>query len=204
MVRANISSGWPPVTGFQRSPCILSDWLIICTCKWLELTQTFSTLCTVIQSLTLFFSYWIYSRLACVAGSPGKGRRGEGRGNWSEPPRLHTCSSSPSPPLLFPREPATQANSRHSAWLTQVEVSGEVTCRLGMLLLMASNVKVLGGEVEQLKEENSMWKILHEQMWVVWVLLKYKVRWCAYDINHIYELWIKNRSESDLRSCEAT
>ena len=29
-------------------------------------------------------------------------------------------------------------------------------------------------------------------------------RWCAYDIDHIYELRIKNRSESDPRSCEAT
>ena len=26
----------------------------------------------------------------------------------------------------------------------------------------------------------------------------------AGDINHIYELWVKNRSEIDLRSCEAT
>ena len=33
-----------------------------------------------------------------------------------------------------------------------------------------------------------------------------RVRWCSYmyDINHIYELQIKDRSESDLRSCEAT
>ena len=32
---------------------------------------------------------------------------------------------------------------------------------------------------------------------------KNMVRWCAYDINHIYELRIKNRRESELRSCEA-
>ena len=25
-----------------------------------------------------------------------------------------------------------------------------------------------------------------------------RVRWCAYDISHIYELWIKNRSESQI------
>ena len=31
-----------------------------------------------------------------------------------------------------------------------------------------------------------------------------RVRWCAYELNHKYELWIKNRSESDLHSCEAT
>ena len=27
--------------------------------------------------------------------------------------------------------------------------------------------------------------------------------WCAYDMNHMYELGIKNRWESDLRSCES-
>ena len=27
---------------------------------------------------------------------------------------------------------------------------------------------------------------------------------CIYDINNIYELWIKNRSESDLCCCETT
>ena len=35
-------------------------------------------------------------------------------------------------------------------------------------------------------------------------ITRINVRWCAYDINHIYELRIKNRSESDLRSCEVT
>ena len=30
------------------------------------------------------------------------------------------------------------------------------------------------------------------------------VRWFAYDISHIYELRITNKSESDLHNCEAT
>ena len=31
-----------------------------------------------------------------------------------------------------------------------------------------------------------------------------EMKWCVYDINHIYVPRIKNRSESDLRSCEVT
>ena len=46
----------------------------------------------------------------------------------------------------------------------QIEVSGNVTCRLGMLLLTAANVRVLGGQVTQLEEQNSMWKLLHRDM----------------------------------------
>ena len=40
-----------------------------------------------------------------------------------------------------------------------------MTCRLGALLLTASNVKVLGGSVEVL-EENSFWNVLHQAMYV--------------------------------------
>ena len=44
-------------------------------------------------------------------------------------------------------------------------MSGHITCRLGALLLTASNVKVLGGSV-QLLEDNSFWNVLHQAMWV--------------------------------------
>ena len=40
-----------------------------------------------------------------------------------------------------------------------------MTCRLGALLLTASNVKVLGGSVQVL-EENSFWNVLHQAMYV--------------------------------------
>ena len=45
---------------------------------------------------------------------------------------------------------------------------------------------------------------LHPRMgWLLHVHVYRDNVQCSYDKNHIYELWIKNRSESDLRSCEA-
>ncbi|XP_035687290.1 recQ-mediated genome instability protein 1-like [Branchiostoma floridae] len=43
---------------------------------------------------------------------------------------------------------------------TKILVSGSVQCRLGVLLLDGGNVKVLGGEVEELAEENRMENVL--------------------------------------------
>ncbi|XP_066278170.1 recQ-mediated genome instability protein 1-like [Branchiostoma lanceolatum] len=43
---------------------------------------------------------------------------------------------------------------------TKILVSGPVQCRLGVLLLDGKNVKVLGGEVEELAEENRMENVL--------------------------------------------
>ncbi|XP_019639123.1 PREDICTED: recQ-mediated genome instability protein 1-like [Branchiostoma belcheri] len=43
---------------------------------------------------------------------------------------------------------------------TKILVSGPVQCRLGVLLLDGRNVKVLGGEVEELAEENRMENVL--------------------------------------------
>lgn len=37
----------------------------------------------------------------------------------------------------------------------KLQLQGQMVCRLGMLLLGPSNVKVLGGEVEDLVERNS-------------------------------------------------
>nr|XP_006816717.1 PREDICTED: recQ-mediated genome instability protein 1-like [Saccoglossus kowalevskii] len=42
----------------------------------------------------------------------------------------------------------------------RIQICGNVQCRLGVLMLMASNVKVLGGEVESLQEENSQQLVL--------------------------------------------
>ena len=46
----------------------------------------------------------------------------------------------------------------------QVKISGEVICRMGSLLLSSKNTTPLGGEVESLKEENSVWNLLHRAM----------------------------------------
>ncbi|XP_041042974.1 recQ-mediated genome instability protein 1 [Carcharodon carcharias] len=43
---------------------------------------------------------------------------------------------------------------------TKVLLLGNITCRLGLLLLKPENVRVLGGEVESLVEENSQERIL--------------------------------------------
>nr|DBA28012.1 TPA: hypothetical protein GDO54_008438 [Pyxicephalus adspersus] len=43
---------------------------------------------------------------------------------------------------------------------TKILLQGTICCRLGVLLLKPENVKVLGGEVEALSEENSQVKIL--------------------------------------------
>lgn len=40
----------------------------------------------------------------------------------------------------------------------KLQLQGKIVCRLGMLLLGPSNVKVLGGEVEDLVERNSQVK----------------------------------------------
>ncbi|KAL9969457.1 hypothetical protein ACROYT_G021677 [Oculina patagonica] len=45
---------------------------------------------------------------------------------------------------------------------TKIQVSGQITCRLGALLLTPSNVKVLGGNIVHLMEGNSYWNILHQ------------------------------------------
>lgn len=37
----------------------------------------------------------------------------------------------------------------------KLQLQGQLICRLGMLLLEAGNVKVLGGEVEDLAESNN-------------------------------------------------
>lgn len=37
----------------------------------------------------------------------------------------------------------------------KLQLQGQIVCRLGMLLLGPANVKVLGGEVEDLVERNS-------------------------------------------------
>ncbi|PFX33718.1 RecQ-mediated genome instability protein 1 [Stylophora pistillata] len=44
---------------------------------------------------------------------------------------------------------------------SKIQVSGPVTCRLGALLLTPSNVKVLGGSIMHLIEDNSYWNMLH-------------------------------------------
>ena len=46
---------------------------------------------------------------------------------------------------------------------SQIQVSGNIPCRLGALLLTASNVRVLGGSVQML-EGNSYWNVLHQAM----------------------------------------
>lgn len=43
-------------------------------------------------------------------------------------------------------------------------LSGDMQCRLGVILLMPAHVKVLGGEVEALKEANSQEKMLARAM----------------------------------------
>ncbi|KAM5193556.1 recQ-mediated genome instability protein 1 isoform 1-T3 [Mantella aurantiaca] len=43
---------------------------------------------------------------------------------------------------------------------TKILLQGTISCRLGVLLLKPENVKVLGGEVEALSEENSQVKVL--------------------------------------------
>ncbi|XP_031712150.1 recQ-mediated genome instability protein 1 [Anarrhichthys ocellatus] len=42
----------------------------------------------------------------------------------------------------------------------KLQLQGQMVCRLGMLLLKASNIKVLGGEVEDLVERNNQGKVL--------------------------------------------
>lgn len=46
----------------------------------------------------------------------------------------------------------------------KIQVSGPLTYRLGALLLTPSNVKVLGGSIMHLIEENSYWNMLHQAM----------------------------------------
>ena len=46
---------------------------------------------------------------------------------------------------------------------SQIQVSGNIPCHLGALLLTASNVRVLGGSVQML-EGNSYWNVLHQAM----------------------------------------
>lgn len=46
-------------------------------------------------------------------------------------------------------------------------LSGDMQCRLGVILLMPAHVKVLGGEVEALKEANSQEKMLARAMSVI-------------------------------------
>ena len=46
---------------------------------------------------------------------------------------------------------------------SQIQVSGNIPCRLGALLLTASNIRVLGGSV-QILEGNSYWNVLHQAM----------------------------------------
>lgn len=64
----------------------------------------------------------------------------------------------------IPAFPAKYKNPRslYSIWLiwwcrpgVKLQLQGQMVCRLGMLLLGPSNVKVLGGEVEDLVERNS-------------------------------------------------
>ncbi|XP_013410584.1 recQ-mediated genome instability protein 1 isoform X2 [Lingula anatina] len=50
--------------------------------------------------------------------------------------------------------------SEHLRPGTKLLVSGPVTCRLGVLMLSASNVKVLGGEVDTLVEQNAQHQLL--------------------------------------------
>ncbi|XP_077977567.1 recQ-mediated genome instability protein 1-like [Glandiceps talaboti] len=42
----------------------------------------------------------------------------------------------------------------------KIQIHGNIQCRLGVLLLTASNIKVLGGEVETLQEDNSQVMVL--------------------------------------------
>uniref|UniRef100_A0A4W5KLZ9 RecQ-mediated genome instability protein 1 n=1 Tax=Hucho hucho TaxID=62062 RepID=A0A4W5KLZ9_9TELE len=42
----------------------------------------------------------------------------------------------------------------------KLQLQGQITCRLGLLLLKPGNIKVLGGEVEELGERHSQGKVL--------------------------------------------
>uniref|UniRef100_A0A8C7Z9E2 RecQ-mediated genome instability protein 1 n=1 Tax=Oryzias sinensis TaxID=183150 RepID=A0A8C7Z9E2_9TELE len=53
--------------------------------------------------------------------------------------------------------PALSASLRPGA---KLQLQGQMVCRLGVLLLGPSNVKILGGEVEELVDRNNMGKVL--------------------------------------------
>ncbi|RVE68112.1 hypothetical protein OJAV_G00088660 [Oryzias javanicus] len=53
--------------------------------------------------------------------------------------------------------PALSATLRPGA---KLQLQGQMVCRLGVLLLGPSNVKILGGEVEELVDRNNMGKVL--------------------------------------------
>ena len=53
----------------------------------------------------------------------------------------------------------------------------------------------------------SNWATVGSRSGASWICTRYMkrvLRWCAYDINQIYKLQLKNRSESDVSSCEVT
>ncbi|KXJ23730.1 RecQ-mediated genome instability protein 1 [Exaiptasia diaphana] len=44
---------------------------------------------------------------------------------------------------------------------TKVQIQGPVDCRLGVLLLTAKNIHILGGTIDELVETNCLWNMLH-------------------------------------------
>lgn len=51
----------------------------------------------------------------------------------------------------------------------KLQLQGQMVCRLGVLLLGPSNVKILGGEVEELVDRNNM--VNHQNMFTFFFLL---------------------------------
>ena len=67
-----------------------------------------------------------------------------------------------------------------------------------------------------LDQRFALFKINHTSTWILWIflwkrffqicscLVNWTISWSVYDKDHMSEMRIKNRSESDLRSCEET
>ncbi|KAK3735352.1 hypothetical protein QZH41_005462 [Actinostola sp. cb2023] len=51
---------------------------------------------------------------------------------------------------------------------TKIQIQGPLPCRLGVLLLTAKNVRILGGSVDELAEKNSAWNMLHNSIILWW------------------------------------
>ncbi len=57
-------------------------------------------------------------------------------------------------------------NNNTNEYCVQLQIRGDVLCRLGVMMLTRNNVYILGGEVESLVEENTTEYILQRALWV--------------------------------------